>query len=241
MKRKAIGLAVIAVSALGLGTVAANKARAYVIAKPDGVYAPLAFQFLVETGTVVDGAGRLLTRPVIDDLTYRPGDLRPRQVAAGSYETGGQIRPVLNAKPPAKTSPAQAQKAIQQITRHSIRFRKDVDSCEIQPPAREIQACVARALERFAASLEAVPQTAHSVVPVAVPEIRRAATRVRAARSVAQARAAVAEAAAVIRKSIALVKAGTDDSVRRLEVSQRSVIVDSLASAEQKLVRAIGI
>ncbi|HUG60441.1 MAG TPA: hypothetical protein VMP03_01275, partial [Methylomirabilota bacterium] len=76
MRINLISLSVVAASTLGLSGTALDKARAYVMKNPEGAYAPLAMQLLVELESrrmLEGGASLALKRRVLlNDLVYRP-------------------------------------------------------------------------------------------------------------------------------------------------------------------------
>jgi hypothetical protein len=257
MRRDLIGLAVAAISALGLTAATADRARAYVVRNPDGAYAPLALKLLVELDAryaVSEGDLRAYQRRLmVGDLVYRPSTQLKAKPAGYSEDEGNtfsngrqpaaptvRTRPGVVAKP-AATSPQQARKAVQYLQSRSKRFGSEARRCTKPPPLSEYFDCLADSIETYASAVEAMPPTANSVAPVAAPALRQAARRIRTARSVEEARTIVAETAAVIAKSIDLVEAGGEDTVRRLEISQRSVVAASLEIVDDSLVQAMGI
>jgi hypothetical protein len=246
MRINLISVSVLAVSALGLGGLTVDKARAYVLKKPDGAYAPLALQMLVELEArrlIADGDTQALQRRLlIDDLVYRPGrGLKAIKAAYDSTEAFKGIgEPAWKAKPDTSGAP-QARKAIQYLEIRSKRFSSELRRCRQPPPLSEYLNCLADAVEVYAQWVEEMPPTPHSVAPVAAPALRESARRIRASQNVEEARVAVAEVVAEVRKSIDLVPAGGEDTVRRLELSQRSVIVASMSELDNNLVMAVGI
>ena len=102
-------------------------------------------------------------------------------------------------------------------------------------------ACMANAVDTYARWVEEMPATPSSVAPVAAPALRQAARSIRSASTPQEARVAVARVVEEVRKSIDLVQAGGEDTLRRLEISQRSVILNSMATLDASLVQAIGI
>ncbi|HUG61591.1 MAG TPA: hypothetical protein VMP03_07080, partial [Methylomirabilota bacterium] len=143
-------------------------------------------------------------------------------------------------KGPVSQAP-QARAAIQYLEIRSKRFSSEIESCRRPPPLEIYLACIAGAVNTYAQWVEEMPRTQYSVAPVAAPALRETARRIRSARSAGEARAAVADVVEAVRKSIDLVQAGGEDTVRRLEISQRSVIINSMAELDTELVQAIGI
>ena len=139
------------------------------------------------------------------------------------------------------TSARQAQKALEYLQIRLKRIQRDTTRCDRIRRKRPYLDCIADAVDQFAAEVERMPRTEHSVAPVAVPALRETARRIRATNEIGEARAAVAEAAASVRKSIDLVQAGGEDQIARLEIGQRSVVLNSLAVVDRSLVQAVGI
>lgn len=133
----------------------------------------------------------------------------------------------------------EAEFAVQKLLTGSLRFRSDVRDCEAG--SEGLGACLARSLDDYADWLEDVPRTARSILPEAIPAIRRAAGDVGRAATPAEARAALAAATGTIRKSIELVSATDGNAFDRLERAQRNVLLGSLAAADEVLVRAVGL
>ncbi len=265
MRNGLLGVSVAVVSALGLSTAAVDKARAYVMRNPEGAYAPLAMQLMIELGSrraVLSGDRIALRRLLSDDLVYRPQD--PVGIRKIYEHDGGRNDGPSYSSPsdsdssadegatfekgkgwwdrrPRIAGAAAAPEAAQYLEIRSLRFRSEIESCRRPPPMKLYLECMANAVDTYARWVEEMPRTQNSVAPVAAPALREAARKIRQADDIPTARAAVAQAAGEIRKSIELVQAGGEDVVRRLELSQRSVILTSMAVLDDNLVQAIGI
>ncbi len=142
--------------------------------------------------------------------------------------------------PATKKNTALQKQVVSEINSKLRVFKRDSEDCRGRNFGNT-QDCVADALEKFSRGLASVKRAPGSVATVGVPALRQAAKRVRAAKNKKEARAAVAAAIPVIRKSINLVMAGDEDSVYRLQVQQRSLVIQSLTVADRVLVQATGI
>jgi hypothetical protein len=238
-----VGLAVLTASVFGLGTVAAEKARAYVTRKPDGAYAPLAFRFAVEMEArrLVDAGDR---RHLVGDLVFRPAGKTKvvriyGELGGGSTSEGKELREPLRGPP--RSAVREAQQALLYLEVRLKRLQRDTTRCDRIRRKRPYLDCLADAMDQFAVEVESMPRTPASVAPVAVPVLRETARRIRAAETIPEAQAAVADGIAEIRKSIALVQAGGEDQLQRLELGQRSVVLKAMAVVDTSLVQAVGI
>lgn len=261
MRNGLLGVSVAVVSALGLSTVAVDKARAYVMRNPEGAYAPLAVQLMIELESrraILSGDRIALRRLMTDDLVFRPQDpvgIRkiyehndgPSYSSPSDSESSADDGATFEKgkgwwdRRPRIAGAAAARDAAQYLEIRSLRFRSEIESCRRPPPMKLYLECMANAVDTYARWVEEMPRTQYSVAPVAAPALREAARKIRQAEDIPTARAAVAEAAGEIRKSIELVQAGGEDVVRRLELSQRSVILTSMSVLDDNLVQAIGI
>jgi hypothetical protein len=241
-----VGLAVFAASAFGAGPFAEDAARAYVLQKPDGAYAPLALKLLVELDArrrlASDGTER---RRLLEDLVFRPRDrARVQKVygessSPGRSSEGRELRAPLRGSP--KSTVREARSALEYLQIRLKRLERDTTRCDRIRRREPYLGCIADVMDQFATEIERMPKTPESVAPVAVPALREAAMKVRTAETIPAARAAVAEAVTEVRKSIDLVQAGGDDQLRRLELGQRSIVLNALATVDTSLVQAVGI
>jgi hypothetical protein len=106
--------------------------------------------------------------------------------------------------------------------------------------SQDDQICIADALDAYAAALR-------NLSPPLAPELRnlpdivsRAARRVRQARTRAQAAVAVKAAIAEVHKTIALLKAD-DPVMQKAETRQGAFVAQTLAVAQDKLEKAVGL
>lgn len=243
MRADWIKLVAVACSLVGAGGFTAERAKAYVMERPHSPYAKYAFRYLVEIQALStprswqDGTGLSTT-----DLVYRPGGAMVHKVASRSYDDPTSVEiPSIKKVVVKNPKPASIQKTQQRIIGATKRLQGDVDRCDEKDPYPRIRQCIADALDDYASRLEAAPVVSEQeVVPTAVREIRAAAAKVRRSSTPQEARAAIREASAAIRKSIDLVVAD-DGPVRRLLVSQRSIVAEGVETADAKLVRAVGL
>ena len=155
MRSGIIGLTVVAVSALGFSATAVDKARAYVTKRPEGAYAPLALQFLVELEArrMLDASGELVDgrRSLVGDLVFRPAGRTKLIKIYGestSSSEGKELREPLSGSQ--NTSVRQAQKALEYLQIRFKRLQRDTTRCDRIRRKRPYLDCIADAVDQFA-------------------------------------------------------------------------------------------
>jgi hypothetical protein len=243
-----VGLAVFALTAVGAGPLVADAARAYVVRKPDGAYAPLAVRLMVELDAhrrQSDGWRGLDERQaMVGTLIFRPRALARvikiyGDFGSGRGSEGADLRRSLAFPPPTEVETARS--ALESLEILRKRLQRDTTRCDRIRRREAYLGCIADVMDQFAAGLETLPAMTGSVTPVAVPAVRDAALAIRRGGSVSAARSAIAVAIGEVRKSIDLVQAGGDDLLRRLELGQRSIVIDALSTVDTSLVQASGL